>query len=85
MTTRGAGKASTNGRVLPPPRRKPASKAVADGSVWVANVVKLAGVAMALNEALVRSELRPLVIALVAVMIAGVQALESIVDRVLAK
>jgi hypothetical protein len=73
---------SANGRALPR-QHSPRARALRYGSTGVANVTKLGGVAMALNESLLRHELRPIVLAVAAVMIAGIQALESLIDRIL--
>jgi hypothetical protein len=43
----------------------------------VTNVIKLGGLAVAINEALLEPELRPIIIALAAVMMAGAQTWES--------
>lgn len=53
-------------------------------SPWLANLTTISGLAVALNETLARAELRPSVVALAAMMMFGVDALDSILDRMLA-
>lgn len=47
--------------------------------LWITNTIKLAGVVVAVNEALVEPTLRPGAIALAALMLAGAQSLESFI------
>jgi hypothetical protein len=69
-----------------PPSRAAARRTV-DGALAITNLTKLGGAALAINEALFRAELRPLALAVAALMIAGAQGIESIllaiIDRVL--
>jgi hypothetical protein len=60
---------------------EPSGKAGRAFALVVTNTTKLAGVAVAINEALIRTQARPIVIAVSALMIAGVQALETFIDR----
>jgi hypothetical protein len=68
------------------PRRAAARRTV-DTALAITNLTKLSGAAVALNEALIRADLRPLALAVAALMIAGAQGIESIllavIDRVL--
>jgi hypothetical protein len=50
-------------------------------SLAVTNCTKLAGVAVAVHESLFRTELRPIVIGVAALMIAGAQGLETFLDK----
>jgi len=49
------------------------------------NLTKLAGLVVVLNEALLRTEMRPLVLAVSAFMMAGAQGVETLVDRLLGR
>lgn len=49
----------------------------------ITNFIKLAGVAIAINEALIRSELRPMSLAVAAFMMAGAQGVETFLDKLL--
>jgi hypothetical protein len=51
----------------------------------VTNIAKLAGVVVTLNETLIRHELRPIALAVAALMIAGAQGLESVIERLLGR
>lgn len=51
----------------------------------VTNLGKLLAFALAVNEALIRDELRPIVIGIAALFYAGVQALETFVDKLLGR
>jgi hypothetical protein len=48
----------------------------------VTNLIKLAGIAIALNEALIRADGRPVAFAIAAFMLAGAQNLDTLIDRV---
>jgi hypothetical protein len=50
-------------------------------ALTVTNVTKLAGVVIAFNEALLRTELRPIAMGVAAIMIAGARAVEQVVER----
>lgn len=67
---------------MKPPQEEPTAEKTSVNpaervSVIVTNLIKLGGLIVALNEALVRSDLRPGGIALSALMMAGAQSLES--------
>lgn len=63
---------------------RPQSSQKARGfGLLVTNVTKLAGVVIALDETLIRTEPRSVALAVAALMIAGAQGLESIVERML--
>lgn len=49
----------------------------------ITELIRLAGGVLAVNELLLRTELRPQALLLIALMIAGAQGFESIVDRLL--
>lgn len=51
----------------------------------ISNLTKLGGLTIALNEALIRGDLRPQAIALAAFMMAGAQGLESLVNAVIGR
>lgn len=71
---------------MKPPETQPSwARAAVDLSGVVVHVTKLAGVALAVNEALVRTQLRPSVVGLAALMIAGAQGLETFIDRLLGR
>lgn len=65
----------TDQRDTPPPTSARAAYAIT-------NLIKLAGIAIALNEALVRSEGRAVAFAIAAFMLAGAQNLDTLIDRV---
>lgn len=52
-------------------------------SVLVTNLIKLGGLGMAINEGLLRAELRPLALAVYAFMMAGAQGVETFLDRLM--
>ena len=60
------------------PKRK-----VFDTSIFLANAIKLGGLGVAINELLIRSELRPGALAIAAFMMAGAQGLESFLQAFL--
>lgn len=47
----------------------------------VTNLIKLGGLALAVNESLLRTELRPVSLAAAAFMMAGAQGVETLMDR----
>lgn len=49
----------------------------------VTNLIKLGGLAIAINEVLLRSELRPVALGVAAFMMAGAQGIETLFDRLL--
>lgn len=54
-----------------------------DASVALTNTIKLAGLGVAINELLIRSELRPTALAVAAFMMAGAQGIESFLQAFL--
>lgn len=62
---------------------------VRDGTLLLTNVTKLVGLVIAVNEAVVRTELRPSALAVAVFMMAGAQfsesALLAIIDRFLGR
>jgi hypothetical protein len=78
----------------PAPDSSPSQPTAAHGQVrgltlWSTNAIKLVGAAAAFNELLLRSELRPQALAIIAFMMAGAQVSEglilSMVDRFLGR
>lgn len=68
-----------------PPNGSPLN-GVRGSALVITNLIKLGGLAVALNEALVRTaDLRPGVLAIAAFMMAGGQGLETLLDKVLGK
>jgi hypothetical protein len=51
----------------------------------IPDLLRIAGVVVFLNEALFRSEMRPLVVAVSALAMAGGQGLDTLLDRLFAK
>lgn len=63
---------------MTPPRGKPQPPSNGERAGYVVtNVIKLTGVAIVVGEILVRSDVRPSVLALAAFMMAGAQGIES--------
>lgn len=58
---------------------KPRLPAIRRGTLLLSNVTKLAGVAIVINESLLRTNLRPSALAVAAFMMAGAQVSESVV------
>lgn len=56
---------------------------VARTGFLVTNLIKLGGLAMAINEVLLRAELRPVALGVAAFMMAGAQGIETLFDRLL--
>lgn len=67
------------------PRRQPAQQRARGFTLLVSNVARLAGVVVTINETLLRPDLRPIALAVAALMIAGAQGLESFVEKLLGK
>lgn len=68
----------------PSPRiPSPAALQARGGTLVVTNLIKLGGLAGAVNEMLFRSELRPLAVALCGVMLLGAQLSEDLMLRAL--
>lgn len=66
--------------------RQPSASVRARGfTLLAANLTKLSGAAVALNETLLRSELRPLAVAVAALMISGPRALEAFMERLMGR
>jgi hypothetical protein len=65
--------------------RQSASQRTRGFGLLVSNLAKLAGVVVTLNETLLRTDLRPIALAVSALMIAGAQGLESVLDKLLGR
>lgn len=63
----------------PPPGH--ARQAVRGIGLAITNVTKLGGLIVALNESLIRTEVRPVTLAVAAFMMAGAQGLETFLDK----
>lgn len=63
--------------------KQPLPSPVRGATDIVTRLTKIAGVAVTINETLLRAELRPIALAVAALMIAGAQGLESVLDRLL--
>jgi hypothetical protein len=70
-----------------PPSPSPGTGATAARGVALAitHVTKIGGLAVVLNESLIRTDLRPSVLAISAFMMAGAHGLEGLVGRLLGK
>jgi hypothetical protein len=67
------------------PAQRPSSPKARGFGLLVTNLAKLAGVIVTLNETLLRSQLRPIALAVSALMIAGAQGVETVLDRLLGR
>jgi hypothetical protein len=65
----------------PEPQPPPEGRLARALALAVTNVTKLAGVAIAFNEALLRANLRPIAMGVAAIMIAGARAVEQVIER----
>lgn len=77
-------------RPTPPSRSREREQSPFNGlrgsALLITNLIKLGGLVMALNEALVRTQdLRPIVLASAAFMMAGAQGAETLLDKFLGK
>jgi hypothetical protein len=64
-----------------PPRLTPAERATLAIGVAVTNLIKLGGLVMGINEAMVRSELRPVAMGVAAFAMAGAEGVERFLNR----
>lgn len=62
---------------------KPQREAGHGFGLLITNATKIAGVVVTVNETLLRTDLRPIALAVAALMIAGAQGVETILDRLL--
>lgn len=65
---------------LPPPPQVAAGFALA-----ITNLTKIAGLVVAVNEALLRTDLRPVALGIAAFMMAGAQGVETFLDKLLGR
>lgn len=79
---------SPSGR-KPPRQQSPVAAPARGAALAVTNLTKFAGLIVAVNESVLRSELRPSVLAVAAFMMAGAQVSEtvllSVIDRFLGR
>jgi hypothetical protein len=75
--------------VTPPDPPAPSVEPLRRGTLIVTNVIKLAGLVVAINELVLRSQLRPLSAGIAVFMMAGAQVSESVllaaIDRFLGR
>jgi hypothetical protein len=62
-----------------PPEEKPSASPARGATLLVTNATKLTGLVLAINEAVIRTELRPSVLAVAAFMMAGAQVSEGVI------
>jgi hypothetical protein len=71
---------------MAPPSQSETDRATVRGfGLAITNLTKIAGVVVTVNETLIRTELRPIALAVAALMIAGAQGLETVLDKLLGK
>jgi hypothetical protein len=58
-------------------------KAARGVGLLLTNLTKLAGLVVAVNEALLRTEIRPVSLAVAAFMMSGAQGLETLLDKLI--
>jgi hypothetical protein len=58
-------------------------KAARGVGLFLTNLTKLAGLVVAVNEALLRAEIRPVSLAVAAFMMSGAQGIETLLDKLI--